>query len=55
MPDNDSIDQDLPDLEPSRRQFMKRMSVTAVAAPVIASFSMDALNASPAYAQPNTS
>jgi hypothetical protein len=53
--DNDSIDRDLSDLDPSRRQFMKRMSVVAVAAPIIASFSMDAIDASPAYAAPNTS
>jgi hypothetical protein len=55
VPDNDSIDRDLPDVDPSRRQFMKRMSGVAVAAPVIASFSMAALDASPAYAAPNTS
>ncbi len=55
MGDSNDIDRDLADLEPSRRQFIKRMSIVAAAAPVIASFSMDALNAAPAYAAPNTS
>jgi hypothetical protein len=55
VPDSEDIDRDLSDLEPSRRQFIKRMSIGAAAAPVIASFSMDALNATPAYASSNVS
>jgi hypothetical protein len=51
----ENIDHALADVEPNRRQFMKRMSIGAVAVPVIASFSMDALNAAPAYAAPNSS
>ncbi len=56
MSREENIDHALADVEPTRRQFMKRMSIgAAVAVPVIASFSMDALNAAPAYAAPNSS
>jgi hypothetical protein len=53
--DREDIDRDLSDLDDNRREFIKRISIGAIAAPVIASFSMDALGAAPAYAQSNSS
>jgi hypothetical protein len=55
MSQDENIDNDLTDLGPDRRRFIKRMAIGAIGAPVIASFSMDALNAAPAYAAPNSS
>jgi hypothetical protein len=55
MSQDENIDDELADLGPDRRRFIKRMAIGAVGAPLIASFSMDAISAAPAYAAPNSS
>lgn len=51
MDDSDDIDAALADIDPGRRAFLKRMAITAVAAPIVTSFSMAALSSQSAYAQ----
>jgi hypothetical protein len=56
MTDRDNIDATgLAGVDTGRREFLKRMAAGAVAAPVVASFSMAALSAEPAYASSNSS
>jgi len=56
MTDTDDSDAtELDGLDTGRREFLKRMAAGAVAAPVVASFSMAALSAEPAYASSNSS
>jgi hypothetical protein len=56
MTDRDDSDAtELDGIDSGRRDFLKRMAAGVVVAPVVASFSMAALSAEPAYAASNSS